>query len=68
MLQNNSLFNTKLKALPPQDIRRQAVFQIVQERFKELTLQEVNLLICQHQVSEKFYIYFSGCLLPYARC
>ncbi|CAD8159525.1 unnamed protein product [Paramecium pentaurelia] len=65
----HNVMNNKLKALPPGDRRRLSVLNIVQDKFKELTIQEINLLICQHAVSEKFYIYFSDSeWIPCSKC
>ncbi|CAD8079594.1 unnamed protein product [Paramecium sonneborni] len=65
----HNIMNNKLKALPPGDRKRLSVLNIVQEKFKELTIQEINLLICQHTLSEKFYIYFSDSeWIPCSKC
>ncbi|KAM3139244.1 hypothetical protein pb186bvf_008654 [Paramecium bursaria] len=61
VLQNHN-FNSKIKALPPNDFRIPTVREIVQDKFQEITIKDINLLICQHQISEKFYVYFSGML------
>ncbi|CAD8158114.1 unnamed protein product [Paramecium pentaurelia] len=65
----HNIMNNKLKALPPGDRRRLSVLNIVQDKFKELNIQEINLLICQHELSEKFYIYFSDSeWIPCSKC
>ncbi|CAD8163334.1 unnamed protein product [Paramecium pentaurelia] len=65
----HNIINNKLKALPPGDRRILSVINIIQDKFKELTIQDINLFICQHIQSKKFYIYFSDSeWIPCSKC
>ncbi|KAL4495084.1 hypothetical protein ABPG72_015784 [Tetrahymena utriculariae] len=62
-------FPKQIKALPPDDYRLNLIYQIIQKLFHELNFFLFNILICQHEITQNYLIFFSDSeSVPFSKC